>query len=69
MKILTLTLTLILLTACSTPSSGTYYPINDPNRCGAGTYAVCDMHMGKPIVCECVEEGVSIYDDYEISVD
>ena len=25
-------------------------------ECGPGRFAVCDMHMGKPVRCECVTE-------------
>lgn len=63
MKTIFLILSLVLLAACTTPSGGTYRAINDPNRCDTDSYAICDMHMGKPVVCQCAPKGYNAVAD------
>jgi hypothetical protein len=63
-----LMLFVVLLAGCASTGEyreNSFKPKKGPS-CPGDQYAICDMHMGKPLICECVNpvERGEIY-DYE----
>jgi hypothetical protein len=57
----------LLMAACSTTDEyrrNSFKPKDGP-ACPSGQHAICDMHMGKAVRCDCVADGEPLFGDQD----